>query len=99
MAAQNVSGTNSFENVTTNLWIIRNVCVYYGGDPPDAWFLRDESAGVMLAYGSNGALIDTLPANNVWEELHLCWAPGQSWSSHSTYGWDFSIHGYELSLP
>ena len=93
----NHSGANPFTNGTGNTLIIRNFTAYYGGSSADSLFLVDEADGAMLFTTAPGSLSGPPSWFQIWEELHLVWPAGVTWSVNTGNGWDYSAHGYELS--
>jgi hypothetical protein len=93
----NTTGPQPYTNDTGNTLIVRNFTAFYNGSSGDILELVDESDAVMLFVPAAGSIIGPSPTFQIWEELHLVWPDGITWSVNSASGWDYTIHGYELS--
>lgn len=93
------SGLHDYTNASGDLFIIRTFTAYYGGDTSDSLFLIDEADVAYLAFFAAGAISAGVPFFKVETDLHLCWPPGKTWHVNSSNAWDYSAHGYNLSLP
>jgi hypothetical protein len=99
VAKHNFAGNFNFLNDTGDLLIIRTVTLFYGGATPGAFFFEDELGGTMLFHYFGGTLTGDTNQNILWTNLHLCMADGLTWDLAPNIGMDFSVHGYQLSLP
>ena len=96
---KNTSGSVDLLNATGALLLIRTVTVYYGGDPASFWSLELRVDRVIVMNFQAPGVTGAVPFSRIETELHICWLPDQELHVVTDQGWDWSLHGYQLSLP